>query len=337
MLTRALSLDPRIEVVGIGRSGVEAIERARELKPDVITLDIEMPELSGLEALPHLRRHSEARVVVLSNADDPDTTYLALALGAVDFIPKPSGGFAASLTELSEVLLKKIKTAYRIDPNSVLAASKIAAWQTAPEGGVPPLVSDISACVAIAASTGGPPALEKLFSGLSGSQPAAYVVVQHLPQGFSESLTRRLCSAGSVEVIQAFDGVRLKPGHGYVAPWGYHIRVAQDAAGAILRFDDAPPIHGVRPAADPLFESTAQFFGRNAVGVVMTGMGSDGSHGSAEIATAGGRIIVQDETTSVVWGMPSAVLRAGVPATVTVLDNIAAEVRRQVRQRGEVA
>jgi two-component system chemotaxis response regulator CheB len=163
------------------------------------------------------------------------------------------------------------------------------------------------------------------------------VVVQHLPQGFSESLTRRLDSAGTVRVEEASDGSRLRPGRGYVAPWGVHLRIEQDAAGAVLRFDHAPPMHGVRPAADPLFETAAHVFGRNAVGVVMTGMGSDGARGSAAIASAGGRVIVQDEATSVVWGMPGAVVRTRVPVAVVPLDKIASEVRRTLRKRGDAA
>jgi two-component system chemotaxis response regulator CheB len=190
LLTRALSVDPAVEIVGTARTGIEAIEKTHALAPDVVTLDIEMPELTGLEALPHIIRTSPARVLMLSSIDDPDTTYTALERGATDFIVKPASGFASSLTELSEVLIKKIKTAYRVRPERRLFARheelRRAAGVPGPTGGGPP-----DHIVAIAASTGGPPALEAVISGLDTGLGASYMIVQHLPKGFTGSLARR--------------------------------------------------------------------------------------------------------------------------------------------------
>ena len=338
MLTRALSLDPRIEIVGTAKTGVEAIEKVRELDPDVVTLDIEMPELTGLEALPHIRRCSNARVVMLSSFDDPDTTYRALSLGAVDFISKPSAGMASSITELSELVLKKIKMAYRITADQASAAAEAATVKvsSAPSESEPSIAkrrpSRIAVCVAIAASTGGPPALERMFSGLSASLPAAYVVVQHLPFGFSASLARRLSAVSDIPVVEAVDGMEIEMGCGYVAPYGTHMTVRRSAVGSTrIRLIDSPPIHGLRPAADPLFESVAQAFSDHAIGVVLTGMGADGAGGALLIKQAGGDTIVQDEATSVVWGMPGATVRLDGARRIVPLGLVAVEVRRSVR------
>lgn len=337
MLTRALSVDPRIEVVGTAKTGVEAVDQARELRPDVITLDIEMPELSGLEAIPHIRKCCDARIVMLSSVDDPDTTYRALAKGAVDFISKPSAGVAASLTDLSEELLKTIKTASRISPERVLAASRAAsaegeAFTREPEASAAPATS-IVACVAIAASTGGPPALERVFKGLPISLPAAYIIIQHLPLGFSASLARRLSTVSEIKVVEAADGAVLEPGTAYIAPYGQHVAVRSRSGTGHIQFVDGEPRHGVRPAGDVLLESVAEEFGDRAIGVVLTGMGADGAAGALKIRLAGGDTVVQDEQTSVVWGMPGAAMRAGAASRVVPIGLVAAEIRRSVRSR----
>jgi two-component system chemotaxis response regulator CheB len=335
MLTRALGMDPRIDIVASAKDGVEAIEKARELRPDVVTLDIEMPQLTGLEALPHIRKHTDARVVMLSALDDPETTYQALALGAVDFIPKPSGGMASSMTELADVLLKTIKTAYRITPEKAAEALAAATLrfegvrtQKAADSAVPP-----SAFVFVAASTGGPPALERVMSGLDGSMPATYVLVQHLPAGFADSLSKRLDAVSSIDVRMASEGDVLSAGHAYLAPHGAHVSVEPEGNTGKLVFTKDAPMHGVRPAADKLFESAARVFKERSVGVVLTGMGSDGARGALAIKQAGGDAILQDEHTSVVWGMPGAAMRMGASGRAVPLQNVAAEIRRAVRLR----
>ncbi|MDO9557285.1 MAG: chemotaxis response regulator protein-glutamate methylesterase [Coriobacteriia bacterium] len=337
MLTRALSVDPGLEVVGTARDGIEAIEKAVELTPDVITLDIAMPELTGIEALPHLIKATPARIVMLSSLDDPDTTYQALAGGAVDFLVKPKTGVATSLAELSETLIKKIKMAYRISPESrfelgnvrQLAAEEVPGLKA--EG--PPVATRIGRVVAIASSTGGPPALEAVFSGLTASLPAAYVVVQHLPAGFTESLARRLSRVTDIHVEKGRSGMLLKPGSAYIAPYGTHMKVV-GATAPRLQMEDGPPIHGVRPAADPLFTSVSDIFGSRSIGVVLTGMGSDGAQGLKRIFDGGGETIVQDEKSSTVWGMPRAAISIGATDRIVPLQHIAAEIRRTLREGG---
>jgi two-component system chemotaxis response regulator CheB len=332
LLTRALSVDPSIEVVGTAKTGVDAIEKCHQLRPDVVTLDIEMPELTGIEALPHIIRTTPARVVMLSAVDDSDTTYQALSLGATDFILKPAGGFASSLSELSEILIKKIKTAYRVLPERRVVAR-------APGSAEPERVrkspsrhgTTFDRVVVVASSTGGPPALETVFSGLGSDLSATYVIIQHLPAGFTESLAKRLGRVTDLEVATARDGDRIEQGVVYIAPHGSHTQVAGRSTPRI-RLQDAPAVHGVRPAADPTFESVVERFGDRTVGVVLTGMGTDGTNGLAAVVRAGGETIVQDEQTSVVWGMPGAAVKAGVAQRVVPLESIAAEIRRSIRR-----
>lgn len=338
MLTRALSMDPRIVVVGVAKTGVEAIEQAAELDPDVITLDIEMPEMTGLEALPEIRRQSKARVIVLSSVDDPDTTYRALSLGAVDFIAKPTAGMATSLSDLTDLLLKKIRIANRITPGHRPHVNAPLSTRSTGEtvSGQAPANREIRApvvCVAIAASTGGPPALERVFDGLSQSLSAAYVVVQHLPAGFSSSLAHRLDAISDIAVREAEDGMPIESGHAYLAPHGSHVEVCISQGVALLRFNQGPPVHGVRPAADILFASVAEVFGDAAVAVVLTGMGADGARGAVAIKRAGGDTIIQDEATSVVWGMPGSAVKLDAGKRVVPLGLVAAEIRRSVRLR----
>lgn len=329
MLTRALSVDPAIEVVGTARTGVEAIEKTVALVPDVVTLDIEMPELTGIEALPHIIRSSTARVIMLSGIDDPDTTYQALDLGATDFIVKPAEGFASSIAELSDILLKKIKLAYRVRPESRMAvheAAPVVCNVQRPDGATAPP----SRLVAIAASTGGPPALETVFSGLGSGLDAAYLVVQHLPKGFTSSLVRRLARTSDLAFVVAEDGMLVERDTAYVAPHGLHMKVTGRRTLRIT-LEDTPSVHGVRPAADPLFQSIAGAAGAQGIGVVLTGMGADGARGSRAIVDAGGMTIVQDEGSSVVWGMPGATVRTGAASHVAPLETIATEIRRGLR------
>jgi two-component system chemotaxis response regulator CheB len=335
LLTHALTLDPRIEVVGIARTGVEAIERARTLRPDVITLDIEMPELSGLEALPFIIKETDARVLMLSSLDDPDTTYAALSAGAVDFIPKPKGGFASSLSDLADLLIKKIKTAYRVSPDkrTAVSAAVLAGKSFGDADGIITPSRDLGRIVVLAASTGGPPALERVFSGLSADLPAAYLLVQHLPAGFTASFAKRLSKIAGFTVREGRPGLAIEPGSGYIAPHGTHMIVRGDPSRkTTLGLRDTPPIHGVKPSADPLFESAAEVFGDRVTGVVLTGMGQDAAAGMVAIRQAGGRTVVQDEESSVVWGMPGAAVRRGAVQAIVPIDRVAAEIRRTLRE-----
>jgi len=328
MLTRALSLDPSIEVVGIARDGVEAIQKTIELQPDVVTLDVTMPELGGIEAIPFILKRSSARIVMLSSLDDPDMTYQALSAGAVDFIVKPREGVATSLTQLTNLLLKKIKTANRIKPGEPqLSGDMPLVTEIDTFGGATQKTSaERLSIVAIAASTGGPPTLERLFSRLDSSLPAAYVIVQHLPSGFGDSFARRLSKASDIPVVQAAAGMFLEPGVAYLAPHGVHTQI-EGHLRPRTSMADGPLLHGVRPSADPLFISLADSFAEQSIGIVLTGMGSDGAVGLLRMREAGSLTFAQDEASSVVFGMPHAAQVIGAAQRVLDPSHIAAELR----------
>jgi two-component system chemotaxis response regulator CheB len=329
IVTRILSDAPRVQVVGVARNGVEAVTAVRQLQPDVVTLDIQMPEMDGIEALKHIVRDSDARVVMLSSLDDPETTYRALESGAVEFIAKPHEGMASAMERLSDELVRSVRTAAAISPDKRTGPVPVPPdRESRPERSV----EDPRQIVCIASSTGGPLALERVFSGLQADASAAYLVVQHLPAGFAGSFAVRLARVAGFPVIEAADGMRIRSGYGYVAPWGAHMQIeGSPGAATMIRLVDGPTLHGLKPSADPLFESAAEHYGRSAVGVVLTGMGSDAALGMLAIREAGGATVAQDEDTSVVWGMPGAAVKLGAAQSVVPIDRVAVEVRRALR------
>jgi len=329
ILTHVLGDAARIEVVGVARNGVEAVAAVRALEPDVVTLDIQMPEMDGMEALRLIVRDSDARVVMLTSVDDPETTYKALESGATDFILKPREGLATSIDRLGVDLVRAIRAAYAAAPEKrtrTTAPVNPSVPHESSAGGDPERV------VCIASSTGGPLALDRVFAGLQPDLSAAFLVVQHLPVGFAASLAARLAKVAGFPVSEAQDGMRVTAGQGYVAPYGTHMRIA-GSPGKHTRIELAPgpAIHGLIPAGDPLLESAAETFGTKAVGVVLTGMGSDAAFGLLAIREAGGQTIAQDEATSVVWGMPRAAVKIGAAQTVAPIDRVAVEIRRALR------
>jgi two-component system chemotaxis response regulator CheB len=335
IVTRILSETPRIDVVGFARNGVEAVAMVRELHPDVVTLDIQMPEMDGIEALKHIVRDSNARVVMLSSCDDPETTYRALEAGAVEFIAKPHEGLASSMGRLSSELVRAVRTAYAVSPDKRVASVPVPAAtpaQPQPATQLDSAPSDPHQLVCIASSTGGPLALERVFAGLRTDTPTSFLVVQHLPAGFAGSFATRLSRVAGFTVVEAADGMRLRSGVGYVAPYGTHMQVeGAPGAATMIRLVDGPTLHGLKPSADPLFESAADCFGSGVTGVVLTGMGSDAALGMVAIREAGGATIAQDEDTSVVWGMPGAAVKLGAAQSVVPIDRVAVEIRRTLR------
>jgi two-component system chemotaxis response regulator CheB len=337
IVTRILSETPRIEVIGFARNGVEAVAMVRELHPDVVTLDIQMPEMDGVEALKHIVRDSNARVVMLSSLDDPETTFRALEAGAVEFIGKPREGLASSTQRLSTDLVRAVRTAFAIAPEKRVSTNAPApdVPDQAPQQPQPELESsagDPLQLVCIASSTGGPLALERVFAGLRTGTRTAYLVVQHLPAGFAGSFAARLGRVAGFTVVEAADGMRIRSGFGYVAPWGTHMEVSgAPGAATMIHLVEGPTLHGLKPSADPLFETAADCYGAAVTGVVLTGMGSDGALGMVAVRAAGGATIAQDEDTSVVWGMPGAAVKLGAAQYVVPIDRVAVEIRRALR------
>lgn len=329
VLSRKLGSDPELEVIGFARNGVEALEKAEELRPDVVTLDMQMPDMDGLTVLRHIMAERPTPVVVVSSftSQDAELSLEALELGAVDFFLKPSPANPVGAGAGAEDLAAKVKQAARVPAARLKAASRPAGDRPAgkdrkPRHGVGHTVA------VIVSSTGGPRALSQLFRDFSDDVPAAMLVVQHMPPGFTRSLAGRLGQISSLEVAEAQPGDELRQGRALVAPGGFHM--ALDQRGRIELTTDAP-VNGVRPAVDITMASVARLFGADSLGVVLTGMGCDGARGAASIKAAGGQTLVEDESTCTVFGMPRAVIESGNADAVVPLHRMAEEIMRRCR------
>lgn len=323
-----LANDPAIEVVGAAANGRIALQMLPQVSPDLVILDIEMPELDGLATLREIRRlRPKLPVIMFSSLTERGAaaTLDALALGASDYVTKPSnvGGLEGSLRVIREELVPEIKALCGARTGAEVAAAPRRPFAAGPVAPV-----DV---VAIGTSTGGPNALAELFAGLPADLPVPLVIVQHMPPVFTRSLAERLSARFPIRAEEGRPGGLLRPGHAWIAPGDYHMIVTRSGARLTVDVQQEPPECSCRPAADVLFRSVARVFGPRALAVVMTGMGQDGLRGSEAIREAGGRVIVQDEASSVVWGMPGFVARAGLADEVLPLGELAGAIVRRVR------
>jgi len=337
LVSEMLATSGEFRVVGTARNGLDALKQIHALDPDIVTLDIEMPELDGLQALGYIMSETPRPVVMLSALDSPnggELTIRALELGAVDFVHKPAGPARDTIDLLGGRLLEALRAASCVNLRGV---SVLARPSLAPRGSTRTDASAATHAVAIAASTGGPRALAELIPRLPRGLRAAVLVVQHMPAGFTTSLASRLDAMSPLAVAEARHGERIEHGRVYVAPGGMHMRVSDSGRVPTIALDQSAPIWGVRPSADPLFRSAAQRFGASLVGVVLTGMGRDGAEGLRAIRDRGGYAVVQDKATSIVYGMPQAALTTAGADRVLPLDDIAAEITEAVSVRFSVA
>jgi two-component system chemotaxis response regulator CheB len=327
-ITKRLNETPGLVVAGAARDGQEALELIPKLNPQVITLDVEMPRLNGLSTLREIMARFPRPVIMLSSltTEGANETIQALTYGAVDFISKPTT--KANIDAVMDEVIAKIKRAARA---RVYAAGPARAAAPSParrsDKRTRPLTSR-DRVVIIGASTGGPRALSTVVPQLSADLNAAFVIVQHMPVGFTRSLAERLDSLSHLSVQEASPGDRLEVGRALVAPGGFHLTF-NEAGQAVL--NQNPTVHGVRPAIDVTMASLVQRFKDALVGVVLTGMGSDGSQGSQLIRAAGGYVIAEDESSCVVWGMPRCVAEAGAAHVIAPLNDIAAAIQQALR------
>jgi len=324
VISDLLSGEPDLEVVGTARDGEEGLEKAAALAPDVITLDVEMPRMSGLEMLERLMALNPTPVVMVSSLTRPnaDVTVRALELGAVDFVAKPSGTISLDMHKVREELCRKVRAAARA-PRSALArrapARRVPAGP-APGGPKPAKCGSLSRVVVIGTSTGGPSALMEVIPRLPADFPGGLLVVQHMPALFTRYLAEHLDAASALDVREAREGDELRDGLCLVAPGGRHLVLVE---GGRVALDDSPPQHGVRPAVDVTLESVARSWNGDVLVAILTGMGMDGARGTRAVKARGARVVAQDEATCVVYGMPRAVVEMGLADHVVPLQEIA--------------
>ena len=319
VLVDLLSSSGEFNVVGEAEDGIDAIRKVHALNPDLVTLDVQMPGLDGLQVLGYIMSEAPRAVVMLTAAGEPrgnDLTLRALELGAVDFVRKPAPDEELHADALRERLLGSLRGALRVN----LAAASVLARPVRARVRAPTTTVTATRVVALASSTGGPRALAEVIPALPPDLGAAVLIAQHMPAGFTGSLADRLDRRAALPVSEARDGEPLMENRVYIAPGGRHLGVSSGADGIPrLEVRDAAPVHGVRPSADVLFRSVAETFGPSAVGVVLTGMGRDGTDGLRCMRQAGGFAIVQDEASSAVYGMPRTALGiAGADAIVAL-------------------
>ena len=344
LLTEILNSDPAIEVVGTAMDPHIARQKIKDLNPDVLTLDVEMPKMDGLSFLRQLMRLRPMPVLMISSLTEQgaETTLEALALGAVDFINKPKMDLASQLQDYSAEIIDKVKSAaaikvqarvYKPDEkgNSGKVArgededfsvdSKYSATVILKRPTHVGIMKTTEKIIAIGASTGGTEAIRDILAVLQPDMPGV-LIAQHIPPVFSSAFARRMNQNSAMSVEEASDGQQVLPGHVYIAPGDKHLLLTRDGARYRCQLNDGPPVNRHKPSVDVLFRSVAQIAGKNAIGVILTGMGADGARGLQEMKEAGSVTIAQDEKTSVVWGMPGEAVKRGAAQKVLPLEQI---------------
>ena len=349
VLHSILLAEPGFEVAGEARDGREAVSQSESLKPDVITMDINMPHLDGLQATEQIMSTNPRPIVVVSSEskEGAEITLKALQLGAIDFVAKPNSGVDLDMSSVRDELVRKLRVAAKVRVVRTASRTKVGheVASSAPrtEPGVTPGPKTESVrgsaqpaksngkfpLIVIAASTGGPATLMKFLPAFPREFSGALLVVQHMPGTFTSQFSQQLSDACAIRVKEAEAGDILTPGTAYICPGSHHMRVS--ATGRVT-LDDGPRILGYRPCADVTLESTAEYAGPLSIGVVMTGMGNDGVRGAQAMKSAGGYIIAQDEATSVIFGMNAEAIRNGVVDQVLPIENIFAAIEKRVLQ-----
>lgn len=354
MLTDVLSSDPNIEVAGTAANGRIALSKMTQINPDLVIMDVEMPEMDGLETLAELRKtYTRLPVIMFSTLTQRGATATldALSLGANDYVTKPAnvGSVAIAMQRIRDQLIPKIKSLCGRPTLATLAASRpapsplTAARPTvaSPTRGLaaaspPALLGGRVDVIAIGVSTGGPNALAVVLPAFPRDLPVPVLITQHMPPIFTRLLAERLRGQCAIPVKEGEEGDEVRPGHAYIAPGDYHMEAVREGTSVRLRLNQGPPENSCRPAVDPMFRSVVGVYGGGTLGVIMTGMGQDGLRGCEHVREAGGQVLVQDEASSVVWGMPGIVARQGLAHGTFALDALGPEIMRAVR-RGRTA
>jgi len=338
ILSELLSADREVEVVGTASDAYMARDKIKQLNPDVLTLDVEMPKMDGVTFLRNLMRLRPMPVVMVSSLTEhgAEITLDALGVGAVDYLPKPKIDLAATLGDYAEELCAKIKAAAKARVRAYTgSASPASCPDIAPRYSADAVIAKTDAprqfrttdrIIAIGASTGGTEAIKDVLVQLPADTPGI-VIAQHIPKAFSTPFAERMDACCQMTVYEAEDGQQILPGHVYIAPGDRHLLLIRDGARYVCKLDDGQPVNRHKPSVDVLFRSVAQQAGRNAIGVILTGMGKDGAMGLKEMRDAGSPTIAQDEATCVVWGMPREAVALGGAVQVLGLHEIPGRLR----------
>jgi two-component system chemotaxis response regulator CheB len=354
VLQTIITADPQLEVCGEARDGRDAVTQTEVLKPDVISMDINMPHMDGLQATEIIMSSNPRPILIVSSEskEGAEVTLKALELGAIDFVAKPSGGIDLDMSSVKEELCRKLKMAAkvrvvrtatrsklqhevassspRVEPASRAEASKSG------DNGLQEVRAAVNAAakgagkfpiVVLASSTGGPATLMKFIPYFPKDFPGAVILVQHMPGNFTSQFSTQLAEASQIKVKEAEAGEIIVPGQLYVCPGSHHLRVSPTGR---ISLDDGPRVGGYRPCADLTFESTAEYAGPMTIGVILTGMGNDGSKGVQTIRSVGGHVIAQDESTAVIFGMPQEAIKTGAVDQVLPIENIYHGIEKRV-------
>jgi len=329
LLSEIINSQPDMEVVAVAPDPLVARDLIKRYNPDVLTLDVEMPRMDGIDFLERLMRLRPMPVLMVSSLTQSgsEVTLRALELGALDFVAKPSLGIRSGMLEYAEEIAEKIRAAARSRPRRAASRS-----EAPPQRLTAPLMSSEKLLI-IGASTGGTEAIRRVLEPLPANSPAI-MIAQHMPGGFTRSFAERLDRLCQISVKEAEDGERVLPGHAYIAPGDAHLKLARSGANYVARLDPGPPVNRHRPSVDVLFRSAAEQAGRNAVGVLLTGMGKDGAAGLVEMRQAGAPTIAQDEASCVVFGMPREAIALGGASEVLPLEEIAPRLLALVASSG---
>ncbi|WP_444989042.1 protein-glutamate methylesterase/protein-glutamine glutaminase [Halomonas mongoliensis] len=329
LLSEIINGQPDMEVVAVAPDPLVARDLIKRHNPDVLTLDVEMPRMDGIDFLERLMRLRPMPVLMVSSLTQSgsEVTLRALELGALDFVAKPSLGIRSGMLEYAEEIAEKIRAAARSRPRRAAARS-----EAPPQRLTAPLMSSEKLLI-IGASTGGTEAIRRVLEPLPANSPAI-MIAQHMPGGFTRSFAERLDRLCQIRVKEAEEGERVLPGHAYIAPGDAHLTLARSGANYVARLDQGPPVNRHRPSVDVLFRSAAAQAGRNAVGVLLTGMGKDGAAGLLEMRQAGAPTIAQDEASCVVFGMPREAIALGAASEVLSLEQIAPRLLALVASSG---
>lgn len=330
LLSDLFSAEPDFLVLDTARNGMDAVNKVKQLKPDLITMDVEMPIMDGIKSLEVIMKETPTPVLMISSLtrDGAEATMRALELGAVDFIAK-SAGVISNIAAISNEILMKSRGAVHAKIFKFVEKPVKAAPVTTPLVYSPPSPGD-ERILAIGTSTGGPRALQEIITKLPGDLPCGVVIVQHMPPGFTKSLSDRLNSLSALTVKEAEHNDVIRPGLVFIAPGDHHMKIEREGNKKIIKLNQDPPIGGHRPAVDPMMESVAKVYGKRAVGVILTGMGHDGAKGIKLIKEYQGYTIAEDQSTAVVFGMPKSAIELGVVDKVAPLPAIAAEIVKAV-------